>query len=113
MSEEKLGVTETEPVAQEEEVQQETKELPEMSCGYVVGIKPDGGFVFEIVGPEPGLVQLLGLHKYADHRLKLATDMNQGTGFPLVAQQQGQLSEMLRVILNMLTSKEKSQIIKP
>lgn len=92
--------------------QEEIKELPEVSCGYVVGIKPNGEFVFEVVGTEPGLVQLLGLHEYAKHRLTVAKDINQQYGVPLLSQQIAQLAQMQKVILNMLTQQTKDTFLK-
>jgi hypothetical protein len=97
--------TETKPV-----------EIPPMTSGYVVGIKDTGEFVFEVLGESPGLVQLLGLHKYAEHRLEVAKDINQGYGTPLLAQQLSQVLSMMKVILNMLTEDKKQTmggIIRP
>ena len=88
-------------------------ELPEVEVGYVVGLKPDGAFVFEVLGDKPGLVQLLGLHKYAEHRLDVAKDINQGYGVPLLAQQLTQVQQILKVLLNMATEQSKSSLIKP
>jgi len=88
-------------------------ELPELAVGYVVGLQPDGSFVFEVLGSEPGLVQLMGLNQYASHRITVAKDLNQGYGFPVLAQQINQLGEMLKVMLNMQTEKKKSQIVTP
>lgn len=120
MTEENQAIEEQEQnqeQVEQEEQKGEVKELPQMSCGYAVGVKHDGSFVFEILGDTPGLVQLLGLHKYADHRLTLAKEINQGYGFPVLAQQNAQLAEMLKVILNMMTEQQKaelqSQLIKP
>jgi hypothetical protein len=86
--------------------------LPEMDCAYIVGVKPDGGFVFEVLGDNPGLVQLLGLHKYAEHRLEVAKDINQGYGPALLSQQLGQVGQMLKVMLNMLTQQSKDNLLK-
>lgn len=88
-------------------------EMPEMDVGYLVGLKPDGTFVFEVIGDKPGLVQLLGLHKYAEHRLEVAKDINQGYGIPLLAQTLSQIQQMMKVVLNMMTEQSKNSIIKP
>jgi len=89
----------------------ETKALPEMSCAYVVGLKPDGSFVFEVLGDAPGLVQLLGLHKYAEHRLEVAKDINQGYGPPLLNQRLEQIQQMLKAMLNMMTQQSKDSLL--
>lgn len=79
-------------------------DIPELEYGYVVGVQPDGGFVFQTVGAKQGLVQMLGVHQYAKHRLDVATDINQQYGYPLLAQQVHNLTEMVKVMLNMVSS---------
>ena len=51
------------------EPQTEVRQLPEMTCGYVVGVQPNGDFVFEVIGSHPGVVQIAGLHKYASVKI--------------------------------------------
>lgn len=75
--------------------------IPPLEYGYVVGVKADGQFHFEALGANQGLVQMLGIHEYASHRLRVATDINQQYGYPLLAQQVHQLSEMVKILLNM------------
>lgn len=84
-------------------------EIPAMDYGYVVGVKPDGQFVFQTVGNNQGLVQMLGIHQYAGHRLQVATEVNQQYGFPVLAQQVHQLTEMMKVLLNMIGSAGQQQ----
>lgn len=57
----------------------------EFKCGYVVGVAKDGSLVWRPIGSDLGVVELLGLHQYAGHRLKGVLDMNQGTGDVLTA----------------------------
>lgn len=84
-------------------------EVPDLDYGYVVGVKPDGQFHFEALGSNQGLVQLLGVHKYAEHRLSVATDINQQYGFPVLAQQVHQLTEMMKVLLNVIGNQTQAQ----
>jgi hypothetical protein len=105
------------PVQENEEMEEETEttspaspEDDEIACAYVVGIKKSGEFVFEVSGEDPGLVQLLGLHEYAHHRLMFAKDINQGYGFPVVMKQLNQIGQMLQVLLNMATQQSKKNI---
>jgi hypothetical protein len=81
--------------------------LPELHAGYLVGVQPDGKFVFQALGRCQGLVELMGLHKYAEHRLEIAKDVSQGYGYPALYQQNQQIAqsvqhitELLKVLLN-------------
>lgn len=53
---------------------------PTVAAGYQVALMSDGRIAFDTFGDRQGLIELLGLHKYAGHRLDLALDMNQNTG---------------------------------
>lgn len=83
----------------------------DIQCGYVVAIKQSGEFVFETLGTNCGLIQLLGIHKYAEHRLMLAKDINQKHGFPVVTQQLNEIGRMLQVLLNLATQQTKSGMV--
>ena len=74
----------------------------------MVGLKPNGEFVFEIVGKDTGLVQLLGIHKYAEYKIGIIRDINQGYGMPLILKQTKDIGEILKVILNLLTKDQKT-----
>lgn len=90
---------------------EEKKTIPaieKMSCGYVVGIDPEGNLTFEVLGNAPGLIQLLGLHTYAEHRLMIAKDVNQGYGIPLLATQLENVQKTLATVLTMLTNRAKT-----
>ena len=81
--EEKQGEAEVAPVA----VQQQNQDLDlqkDLKCGYVVGMKADGNFVFSVVGKEPGLMELLGLHHHANTRIKRLYSNTQMTDDTLV-----------------------------
>lgn len=58
--------------------------LADLKMGYIVGITPDGNFVFEIIGKEKGLVELLGLHKFAEKKVTSLLDSTQGSGDRLI-----------------------------
>ncbi len=47
---------------------------PQIKCGYVIGVREDGEFVFEILGTNPGLIELLGLHTIVRERLQARMD---------------------------------------
>lgn len=71
---------EEEDVPEKEDTQQPT----ELKIGYVVGLTPEGRFVFELLGQERGLVELLGIHQHATKRVNRIYDDNQLGGDRLV-----------------------------
>ena len=58
--------------------------LQDLKMGYVVGVTDDGNFIFEVVGKEQGLLELLGLQKFADSKVKNILDANQNQGDKLL-----------------------------
>jgi hypothetical protein len=61
---------------------------------YVVGVKNNGQFVFDVHGDEVGLIELMGLHQYADRRIKGVFDDNHGTGDAITMQLFKMLQEL-------------------
>jgi len=58
--------------------------LQDLQCGYIVGMTEDGNFVFELVGQKRELLSLLGLHQYANERVRVLHGRTQMTGEALV-----------------------------
>jgi hypothetical protein len=56
----------------------------DLRMGYIVGITEEGNFVFDVVGKNQGLLELLGLHDFATIKVKQALEHQQGTGDKLV-----------------------------
>lgn len=54
---------------------------PEIECGYVVGIKEDGSYVFDVLGTKPGLIELQGLHKVAMEHIDALFDQRRNGKF--------------------------------
>jgi len=63
-------------------VTEETK----LQFGYTVGVKEDGGFLFELHGEEKGVVQLLGLTKFAENQIDRIHDIALKQGDALLNQ---------------------------
>jgi len=84
MTEATAEVTEetTEELKQEEDESQALvtvpKEQPPMKSGFVIGIGADDNFIFEILGTEPSVVDLLGLLSLASDRIKARVDFQLG-----------------------------------
>lgn len=93
MSEEQVNETpKEEPVAEQTPATPPTETPPEqkifnlsdLQLGYVIGVKEDGNFMFDIVGKQPTLVGLLGLHKFAESKIKNVLDANENQGDKLL-----------------------------
>jgi hypothetical protein len=70
-----------------------TEQDPQVKCGYFIGLKEDGDFVFEILGDQVGIVELLGLHKFAEHKLMK----------PIQDKENQKVEKMLQTIISLLT----------
>ena len=46
------------------------EEGEELRFGYTVGVRENGGFVFELHGEDKGVVQLLGLTRFAENQIE-------------------------------------------
>ena len=75
MSEEQLETTFLDTTPQE---QAKPVSLSDLKAGYVVGLSKEGELLFEPIGTDQGLVELLGLHAYATIRIDVLKDLNQG-----------------------------------
>ena len=73
-----------EPVGDDK--QQKQVSLDDIKVGYIVGLTKSGDFVFDVLGQEKGLVEVLGIHKYADLRVEQLVDTSQMVGDRLVAE---------------------------
>jgi hypothetical protein len=68
--------------------------IPEGSpvkCGYAIGIREDGTFLFDIFGSDLGIVELLGLHTIARERIEARMDNQLGGKFSLVIDKLNQI----------------------
>ena len=61
---------------------QETNE--DLQVGYAVELTSAGEFNFVVFGSDPGIVELMGLHKYAELRIQRLLEEKQITGDVLV-----------------------------
>lgn len=65
---------------QKTEVEQKEMKATDLKVGYVVGLTPDGNFIFELLGSERGLVELLGIHQHATKKVNRIYDEHQLSG---------------------------------
>jgi hypothetical protein len=87
---------------------EEPRPPPKLKSGYLMGIQDNEEFIFQVLGTDPGLVQLMGLHEMAGHHLRLTRDVNQGTGVPVVAAQMQQIMQLMKMLANMLTQQSRA-----
>jgi len=59
------------PEAKEEE---QLVPLDQMRVALVVGVLPDGKFIFQTHGTNQGLVEYIGIHTYAGYRIQSLAD---------------------------------------
>lgn len=109
--------TDETPVEVQEEVKPEAAPaakpltLSDLRMGYVVGITEDGNFVFDVVGKEQGLLELLGLQKFAESKIKNVLDANQNQGDKLlfeVGKTVGALAQEVAKLVNTLKKPDNS-----
>ena len=71
-----------------------------LRVGYVVGINEQDEIVFEFIGSNPAIIEVLGLHKVADERIRMEMESNIGTGYPAIANSLSKMSTILVQLLN-------------
>lgn len=70
----------------------------EIKYAFVVGVKNNGQFVFDVHGDSIGLIELLGLKEYADRRIQGIFDDNHGTGDAISMQNYRLLSQLVQAV---------------
>ena len=75
----------TKPTTEENNsTERTTLNLEDLRVGYVVGLTDEGQFVFQVFGKEQELVQLLGIHQHAGHRVDSIYNNQQMSGDRLI-----------------------------
>lgn len=83
--------------------EEEKKAAPEITSGYIIGIQPNGDLIFDILGQNTGIVQLLGLHTLAGQQINVMKDLKSNTGWPRLTKQLDSAIGMLKTILSTLS----------
>ena len=99
----------------EQAVEATNQPAPKLEFGFTIGVQEDGGVYVETLGSRKGLIQMLGLVKYAEYHFHQTLDAATGQGAGMLSHQVGTLTEMMKVLLNLLTQKkqQESKIIVP
>lgn len=80
---------------------------PSIRVGYVVGIDSNDNIVFDFVGSSPAIVELLGLHKVAEERIRTEMETGMNMGYPALSNSLNKISEILAQMLNMFKTAKK------
>lgn len=73
-------MSDTDTVTSTPETNTVTQTAPKYRVGYIVAVQEDGELAFHTFGGSVGMIELLGLHKFADTKMTQILDANQGTG---------------------------------
>jgi hypothetical protein len=84
--------------ATNEPLERQEQASEDLKMGYIVGLTKEGNFVFELVGKDRTLVELLGLHQYAQKRVYSILDEINGSGDRLI-KEVGQLINKMAIRL--------------
>lgn len=105
----KLEVVKEQVEGEDVPEKEDTQQPPELKIGYVVGLTPEGRFVFELLGQERGLVELLGIHQHATKRVNRIYDDNQLGGDRLVhevGKALGVINQKIEQLLNVVAPRK-------
>jgi hypothetical protein len=73
-------VTWTGPSPTGQTAQPATNINTDLKVGYIIALKQDNSLLFDVLGTNPGLMELLGLHKHANDRIEKIYSEKQQTG---------------------------------
>lgn len=76
----------------------ETQETSPLRFGYTVGVNEDGSFVFDLHGEDKGIVQLLGLTRFAEYQIERIHNISMKQGDALLNQGLALLFQELQTI---------------
>ena len=74
-----------------------------LKVGYVVGVGEDDEIVFEVIGSQPGLIEVMGCHAFAEHKISLMRDLLQDCGTPLMKKGLNSIGKLQTTIIELLT----------
>jgi hypothetical protein len=95
----KVPATEQDAVAPQQPAKK--PESP-VRVSYIVGVREDGSFVFNIGGSKPGLLEILGLHSFAANKIRLIYEKAQLEGDAAIHAQFQQLHQKFNKTLETL-----------
>ena len=74
-----------------------------LKYGYLVGLDEAGEFVFEILGKDPGLIEIMGSHSFAKHRINQLRDILQDDGTAFIKKALNAIGKLNEAELKLLT----------
>jgi len=82
--------------------EQNQEEEKTIARGYVIGIDESQHIVFQIIGENVELTELIGMHKIAELKIETATQSNMNTGWPLVMSHNIKIAEAVLEIVKVV-----------
>lgn len=76
------------------------EEVARIKCGFLVALGEDENINFQILGESVSVIELFGLLKVAEERVKDAYERNARHGLPLITRQLTELITLLKLQLN-------------
>jgi len=74
-----------------------------LKCGYLVGIDENTNeLVFEVVGKDTGLIELLGCHEFARHKVGTVRDIVEDEGTPYLKKALSALGKLCEINLKLI-----------
>lgn len=67
----------------------------DLNTGFVVGLTKEGAFLFQVLGAEPGLAELMGLLEHARERVRVLYSSKQVTSDALAVRMLNELGQMV------------------
>lgn len=75
----------------------------DLTSGYVVGLTTEGSFLFQVLGVNPGLAELMGLQKHAEEHLRQLYGTKQMTAEAVTLQMLNNVTNQLVAVSEQLT----------
>lgn len=89
------------PPSDEDYLEQSEDEFEGIQSGYVVGIKDDNVF-WKAIGNEVQMMNLLGLHEFAGHKLHSLLDQDNGSNLASISERLGRLQQAVQFLVQLL-----------
>jgi hypothetical protein len=90
-----------------------TISLNDLKIGYVVGITQEGQFLFEMLGENKGLVELLGIHQHAAHQVNRIYGEQQMSGDRLIHEVGRAVASIVQKLDDGSKIKEEDVVVEP
>ena len=82
----------------------EEKSNKSLKYGYIVGVDGESNeLVFEVLGKDPGIIELMGCHEFAKYRVHQIRDIVQDDGSIFMKKSFAGLGKLQEMLIHLLT----------